>query len=243
MENSNLNDPLKARILDKLKDQKPTSPNLYKIWDGILFASIFSLILIGSFIVGFFWWDFRRNSDFLEISSESLWSLLPELFLEIAILVGILSLVTYFLYRKTDFWWVKQRLWLVVGFWVLVIGLGSGLTILAENQKVVSDQYQNTKNGVDKLPFRPKRLEKIYDRQKDLGLFPGKVEKIQKQEDNNFEIVVKNPIEEKVFVVDKPLLRGVQKGDLVEIVLDPQNSDKVIEIRKGRQREMLPNRP
>ena len=243
MENNNSNELLKQRILDKVKNQKPTNGSVYKIWDGILLASILGLVLIASFIIGFFWWDFRRDSDFLEISSESLWSLLPELFLEIAILVGILSLITYFLYRKTDFWWVKQRLWLVVVFWILVIGLGVGLTILAENQKALSDQYQNAKTGVEKLPFRPRRLEKIYDKQKEQGLFPGRVQKIEKVGQDKFEITVKNPLEEKTFTVDKPLLKGVQKGDPVEIVLDPQNPDQVIGIRKGMSRGMMPNRP
>lgn len=226
------NDPLKQRILDNLKDKKPIDPNVYKIWDAILFGLIVGLIFVASFSFGFFWWDFRQNSDFLGLTQETIWELLPSLLLEVLILIGVLSAVTYFLYRKSDFWWVKKRIWLIVIFWILVVVIGGGLAILAESQEALQNQYQTTGQNLNQIPFRPRRLGKAYQNRLEKGFFPGRVESIKNVDQDKAEIVIKNPNLQKTFVVDKKILKNIKKGDFVEAVLDPQNLDIVLEIKK-----------
>ena len=224
---------LKKRILTNLKDTQPNNPMLYKIWDLTLFALIVILVFVGSFGIGFFWWDARQSSRFLELSGEGFWSIFSDLLFEVILLVGILSLVSYFLYRKSDFWLVKKRLWLMIAFWVLVISIGGSFTILAENQKDVENQYQNTQQNITKIPFRPKRrIDQIQEKRNEEGLFTGRVIDLKEVQQNEFKITIRNPKFRKSFLVKNEQIQDVKRGDFVEVKVDPKNPEKVIEIRE-----------
>lgn len=218
-----MNTELSQKILNNLKDKKPRS-KIYFLGINLIFLfSIIFLILILSFLFAFILWD-----------SWYLWQnkvFIANLFLfEFLGLILFFLLIVFWLYRQTDFTFVKYRLWLFLGLSFLILVTGSIIFVLVWKNIQVQKNFQVFQHQVENLPHRQKRKE-VLKKLKEKSIFRGRIVKIETQislenladqnilnnlkseELQNYSLVtLKNREETQTFLISKDLLQKVLKN-------------------------------
>jgi hypothetical protein len=162
----------------------------------LLFGTVLAFIFLASFLFAGFLADWEQTQEiFLENSPESnfwqaFWFNLGDSFWELLILVVLICVFVYWIYRRTDWLLVRYKNWLVLGVFLLVVILGS-IGSLAEKK-----HFEPIQQNLERTIYRPDRKNKLSKIMQNKQIFVGKILEINPE--SGF-IKVVNPEEVRIF--------------------------------------------
>lgn len=227
---------LKKQILEKTENLKPR-PSWYFRAISILQISIISIFLImGSFLLGILIWYFL---SFDEVSLRLFFDLGGVFSFALLILL-ILIIISYMIYRQSDFPWVKNRLFIFISSILILVLLGFGFLVIARNNRPVADFFEGRKNDIDDLPLNDRRPIRKPKAGPPKVLFRGRVVQLEPLEGGDFvEITIVNPEGKKEFDISKNLFieSRLSLNDFVEVEVERPGVFRIIALK------LLPKEP
>ena len=222
-------DKLKAKILEKVDNQKPYSKWHFWLIEGGSIFLILGLLTLICFFLAFAIWDLLQTANIANPETFNFFNLifkgLPELFL----IAVILSIVIYCIYRQTDFPLVKNRLLLTTILLTFVISTTSLILVAVENYDTAQSSFESAQKSLDDSAYRPKRVQRFYEQFKIQGLVNGRIQRVERGFDTvSFTLI--NPTEKIDFIAFEGIFKDFKTGDNVSVRFDPNIKNKVLEI-------------
>lgn len=156
METQNPNPELLIKIKEKIKKETPHGRGYAKFISAVRISLVAILVVISTLSLSIFLTDILQklqggeleNYSFLQSSLSFLFEFL------IITLLGITAV--YVVYRNTDWPFVKEKLRLIVGSFVLISLLSTGIVMLSESEETALGNFlDGVKDRIeDSLPFR-----------------------------------------------------------------------------------------
>ena len=228
-------DKIKDKVLQKIQGINPHSKLYFSFREfaSLFFILIFIILAILLF-TNFLW----RIGDFWILGADfNFQNFLEYIWLEILFLAVILTVVNYFLIRKTDWKIAKYRVWLLTSLLLFVFIFGSSLITIGGSNEILENQLQQSTKNLDRImPHRRLILPHLIDNKNPGQMFFNGI----LIKNNQKEITVKNRLETRKFVIKKeiPNLDSFQLKP-VRVFFDNQTME-VIDIKpnplKGRVR-------
>jgi len=231
------NDDLKNKIIQKIHQEKPHSYWRFWLIDFLRIITIIILLIGAGLSLAYFIWDSLEANRLINFDGLDFWLMLTRGLPEILLIVALVSIILYLLYRQTDLPFVKNRSLVFGSVWIILVVLASCSIVLVQNSKSLENYFSNTQESLEGLPYRPKRFQDLYKQGKQETEFRGKVRDIAPFDSETSEVTVKNPFETNKYLLSNDFISEIQPGDTVLIEMDLQNPDLVLEIHK------LPPRP
>jgi hypothetical protein len=170
-------DQISQNILANIKDKKPKSKAYFVRQNVLLVAIILAVVLALGLVTGFFLWDsliaFQNGIGFV--------------LFEILIVVIILMIGLFWLYRQTDFLLVKHRVLVFTLLMMIIFGVGASLVYVSTQNPKLQSGFENWQGDIERLPFRQNRGQMMGKRLKENGVFRGRVIEVKGQI-NNYEL-------------------------------------------------------
>lgn len=226
--------------MTKVEGQEMKPKWYFTTREGFFLLGVFGLMALAVFLLSFFVWDIVQNFRIFGLTGDVVGTILGSSFLEILIIIALLVVLIYTIYRQTDWFFVNNRLWLVLGVIGVAIIASWVVVTTALNDETVSRPFEQAQEQTERLPLLGDRRKQLKKELEKRDIFVGRVEKIERQGLRSVEIVVSNPDKTAVFVSDKPGLR-VREGQFVSVKFKP-NGDKleIVDIRPVRPGKRLP---
>jgi hypothetical protein len=223
-------DKLKNKILEKVNHQKPYSKWRFWLIESAWIAAILGLLTMVCFGLAFAIWDWVEAANIPDPQGFNPFILIFKGLPELVLIAGVLSVIIYYLYRQTDFPLVKNRLLLSIILLVFVMITTSLILVTVENNDSAEKGFESAQNGLDNSIYRPKRIQQFYQESKEKGQVNGRIDRIEPRfEDVGFTLV--NPEEKIDFVTSRQVFKDFKVGDNVSVRFDPNDKNKVLEIR------------
>lgn len=179
---------LKQRILAKVKVNKITNSNYFRIYNiflilTILVLSSFSIFLLAGFLADFneintiyddFWINFWQNS-----------------FLEFVLLASFIGILIYVIYRQTDWILVRHKRILIAGILIFI-------TVFGILGSFFIKKHLETLQNVENLSYRRNRIANLGQKMKEKNIFIGKITEINK--DQNWLKMVNNSYKQEIKI-------------------------------------------
>ena len=239
-----MSDDLKNKILEKLHHQKPYSHWRFVFIDTVRILCIFILLFVAGLALAYFIWDVIEVGSILDQKDSNIWHIFWHGLPEILLAVVLISTLMYYLYRQTDLPLVKNRIILFGTVWVILISTSSVIIFTLQNNKNLENGFFVTQEQLENLPYRLKRFDKIYKISRKPEMFTGRIVAITPINESDLKVTVKNRFEQIEITVKNNQFPSMVIYDDVAILLDPQNSTRILEIRKVPKRPFDPlNRP
>jgi amino acid transporter len=170
---------LHNKILNSIKDQKPYSGWRFELLGFFIILIITILISLSILILTFFFWDvidlcvFTR-SDWVSILGAGLFELIFIIFAMIG--------VTYYLYRRTDFIYVKNKSTVLISIIAIILGASLAGLITIQNTPPIKRIFQSVAQRIEDKGYRKGRRNRpvrilpqpstslIYNRNNEFGI-------------------------------------------------------------------------
>lgn len=224
----------KFDVMNKIHQVKPISRLFAQFRSTLL---ILTLILIGFIItiaLAIFGYDLQEKIAIFEFTNnpilENIFSFLFELLLIIPIGVALM----YYIYRHTDWKFVKERFAIVVVSSLLITVLSSGLVVYLKNieeNNLIKQNFNSLKQNIkNKLPFR-KNIEQSDQKElSDLGYYFGI---IVRMENDNIIVMKNNSQETKTFVIKETLNKQTLNIKINQkVILSYEDEDGILVVQK-----------
>ncbi len=235
-------DDLTKKIMTKVEGQEMKPKWYFTTKESLFLLAVVVLMLITIFFLSFFVWDVVENFRFFGFTLDVVGTVLSSAFLEIILIVSFLIVLIYVIYRQTDWFFVRHRIWLFVGV-TLIAALASGVFVIAAlADENLSRPFEETQERVERLPTLRERRDRIQQELEKRNIFVGRVESIERQRLRSVEITVANPEKIETFFVDRPQLL-IREGQFVSVMYEEVDGIKQAkEIRKIRPGRFLQER-
>ncbi len=177
---------LKNRILEKVRVNKMTNSNYFKIYNiflilAILVLSGFSIFLLAGFL-----------ADLNEINtiSDDFWvNLWQNSFLEFILLASFIGSLIFLIYRQTDWFLVRHVR-------ILVVVILTFITIFGIIGSFFIKKHLETLQSLENFSYRRNRITNLGQKMKEKSAFIGKINQINK---NQNWLKITNKYETKIF--------------------------------------------
>jgi hypothetical protein len=145
---------LHTKILNSIKDQKPYSGWRFELLGFFIILIISILISLSVLTLTFFFWDvidignFTPN-DWLNILGAGMF----ELIFIVAAMVGAI----YYLYRRTDFIYVKNKSTILISILAIILGVSLAGLMAVQNVPPIKIIFQSVAQRIDDNGYRKGR--------------------------------------------------------------------------------------
>lgn len=147
---------LHTKILDKIKDQKPIASWRFQFvaFLTILFLTI--LLSTSVLLLTFFFWDIFDAGNF---SPKEWLSFLGTGLFELVLVVLLLTGIIYYLYRRTDFVFVKNRILVLFGILAIILGASATGILAVQNIPQLNRTFQSVSQRLEDGGYRKGRRD------------------------------------------------------------------------------------
>ena len=223
--------------MQKIRREKPHSYWRFWLTDFLRILLIIILLIGAGLSLAYFIWDSLEANRLVSFEGLNFWLMLTQGLPEILLIVTVMSIILYLLYRQTDLPFVKNRGLVFGSVWLILVVLASISIVLVQNSDSLDQYFSSTQKSLEGLPYRPKRFQDLYKQGRRATEFRGKVSNITPFDKKTSEVTVKNPFETNKYLLSNDFISEIQPGDTVLIEMDIQNPDLITKIHK------LPPRP
>ncbi len=201
MENPH-NNELLQKIQENIKSAKPHGRWYGRTILAVRISCMIALAFIATFAMSFFLYDLGEKTSIFEFTQSSVIENIANFLLEFLIisLSGVLGI--YIIYRQTDWPFVKERVWLVVGTFILVSGASVGLMLFSKSEMDPwGDFIGDTTRGLTHIiPLRSSIEDRFENDLEDNFYFTGSIIKINIQTDITA-LTIQNQQKSKTFLM------------------------------------------
>ncbi len=181
MEPEKINKDLLKKIQENLKKTSPHGRWYGKLVMLTQISAIALLVFIATLAMSFFLYDLGEKTSIFEFTNSPIVENIVNFVFEFLIisLLGIGGI--YAIYRQTDWPLVKERLWLLVGAFVFVVGISVGLVLFSQNAPdpwgdFIGDGAQGITHA---LPLRSLVEEQLENDMEENSYFTGNITKVE----------------------------------------------------------------
>jgi hypothetical protein len=145
---------LHTKILNSVKNQKPYSGWRFGLLGFLIILIITILISLSILALTFFFWDIFESgnfalNDWIGIIGAGMF----ELVFVVAVMIGFV----YYLYRKTDFIYVKNKRTVLISILAIILGVSLAALITIQNVPPVKRIFQSFAQRIDDNGYRKGR--------------------------------------------------------------------------------------
>ncbi len=202
MEPEHINQELLKKIQEDLKTAKPHGRGYGRLIVATRVLSMVLLAFIATFAMSFFLYDLGEKTSIFEFTQSPVIENITNFVFEFLIisLLGIAGI--YAIYRQTDWLLVKERLWLLVGSFILISGASIGLVLFSQSEMDPwGDFIGDTTHGITHiLPLRSLMAERMENDMEENSYFTGIITKTETSEGDAI-LSVQNNLKSKTFRV------------------------------------------
>ncbi len=197
-----INNELLKKIQENIKTAKPHGRWYGRLVIAMKVASMVLLAFIATFAMSFFLYDLGEKTSIFEFTQSPIVENVANFLFEFLIisLLGIAGI--YAIYRQTDLPLVKERLWLLVGSFVLISGVSIGVVLLSQSTlDPWGDFIGDTTHEITHiLPLRSFMEDKMENDMEENSYFTGSITKVETIGDDAA-LSVQNDLKSKTFKV------------------------------------------
>jgi hypothetical protein len=226
------NDDLKNKIIQKIHQEKQYSYWRFWVTDFLRILTIIILLIGSGLSLAYFVWDSLVANRLANFEGLNIWLILTRGLPEILLIVIVVSVILYLLYRQTDLPFVKNRSLVFGSVWLILVVLATLSIVLVQNSNSFEQYFSKTQESLEGLPYRPRRFQDLYREGRQATQFKGRVRSIKIIDSLKSEVTVQNPFETNKYLLSNSLIAEIKPGDTVLIEMDIQNPSIVLEIRK-----------
>lgn len=156
METQDTNKELLEKIKDKIKKEIPHSRGYAKVISVLRIGLLVILVFVSTLMLSIFISDIIQKVRGYEFENLPFTQNILGFLFEFLIIALLGTLAIYLIYRHTDWPYVKEKLGLVIGSFLIIFLLSMGVIILSENEKTaVGAFFDGLEEKVEKfIPFR-----------------------------------------------------------------------------------------
>lgn len=231
------NNELLQKIQENIKTARPRGRWYGRTILVVRICFMISLAFIATFAMSLFLYDLIEKTSILEFTQSPVVENVANYLLEFLVisLLGIVGIYT--IYRQTDWPLVKERVWLVIGTFILVSGASVGLMLFSKSElDPWGDFIGETTHGITHtLPLRSSIEDRFENEMEDNFYFTGNITKATVGTDTII-LTIQNEHRSKTFFVKDGINRSVfAPGDKVVVqYTDEQGENELLvkEIKK-----------
>lgn len=210
---------LKNRILEKVRVNKMTNSNYFRIYNVFLILAILVLSGFSVFLLAGFLADFNEINTISDDFWVNLWQ---NSFLEFILLASFIGILIFLIYRQTDWFLVRHVR-------ILVVGILTFITIFGIIGSFFIKKHLETLQSLENFSYRRNRIANLGQKMKEKSAFIGKITQINK---NQNWLKITNKYETKIFYWQN---EQNLKEKTNEITSDRTNESKSLEKVKEKQ--------
>ncbi len=233
------NPDLNKKIMEQVKNAEMKPKTYFWFLDSLKILGIIVFSFLAIFVLSFFVWDFLENLKFLNYEVSPTTILQNSLF-EFLLVALFFGLIVFWIYKQTDWPFVRDNKTLISIINVIIIFLGIGSFIIVENLNATETVFTPTRNQIEGLPLRGGREEKILTDLENKGYFVGFIADIQDFENDQYKkIIVTNKKYKKEIVVEKFKLKNLDLEKPVVIRFKQEEGNQLVtDIRNVKLRNL-----
>ncbi len=197
-----INKELLKKIQENIKTTKPHGRWYGRLIIAVRVASMVLLAFIATFAMSFFLYDFGEKTSIFEFTQSPIIENVANFLFEFLIisLLGIVGI--YAIYRQTDLPLVKERLWLLVGSFVIISGVSICLVLFSQSDIDPWGDFigDTTHEITHTLPLRSFLEDRMENDMEENFFFTGSITKLETSNGDTL-ISVENALKSKTFKV------------------------------------------
>jgi hypothetical protein len=172
---------ISAKIMGYIGHEKQHSRNFFRFLNLSRILAILSGMVISSLALSVFVWDGWLKFQLSNLVGLNTVEILSDLYFELILVVVVVVIVSLLIYRQTDWYFVKDMKWVLVGI-ALVLLITAGFISLdaMKEDKITSTSTTNTipqiAQTIQQLPYH--QSNPLWQKLEKQNLFLGKIESI-----------------------------------------------------------------